>query len=283
MCTSTSQVRTQLHSIHGCDGHFGAVSGRKPLACPAACHAGPLGHMPGGNMAGLRGHHGCHAETLGRGLRGRGAAARANRAVAWECAARPRQPNAVAGVHDCLPEWRVRCRRQLRRGAGHRSAQEVLRLLSHPRPRAQPGDRCAPCFRRGPPVHQRSAARRRLRGPPRHTPGLEEIGEHATTPEHTAPLMCCALLLPAAHCCHCCCRQRRRWCWGGDRAVATDRHEAALAQVDNGITWSKIQILARQDNLTRAQPTPVIDCKTGMIHLSFANWRPSNWKGTASQ
>lgn len=58
-----------------------------------------------------------------------------------------------------------------------------------------------------------------------------------------------------------------------------DTHLAWKKSVDNGTTWSKIQILARQDNLTRAQPTPVIDCKTGMIHLTFAQWKPSNWHG----
>lgn len=59
-----------------------------------------------------------------------------------------------------------------------------------------------------------------------------------------------------------------------------DTHLAWKRSTNNGTTWSKIQILARQDNLTRAQPTPVIDCVTGMLHLTFANWRPNNWKGT---
>jgi hypothetical protein len=58
-----------------------------------------------------------------------------------------------------------------------------------------------------------------------------------------------------------------------------DTHLAWKKSLDNGTTWSKIQILARQDNLTRAQPTPVIDCKTGMIHLTFAQWKPKNWRG----
>ena len=56
-----------------------------------------------------------------------------------------------------------------------------------------------------------------------------------------------------------------------------DTHLAWKRSTDNGTTWSALKILARADNLTRAQPTPVVDCKTGMIHVTFANWKPANW------
>ena len=58
-----------------------------------------------------------------------------------------------------------------------------------------------------------------------------------------------------------------------------DTHLAWKRSMDGGSTWSPLKILARADNLTRAQPTPVIDCMTGMVHLTFANWKPLNWKG----
>ena len=52
-----------------------------------------------------------------------------------------------------------------------------------------------------------------------------------------------------------------------------DTHLAWKRSLDGGSTWSPLKILARADNLTRAQPTPVIDCKTGMVHMTFANWK----------